>query len=284
MSSDPSLYRRGFRQPGFTLVEMVSAMVVLAVLGLIIAQAFLAASKVLAGSNKDTDSYSDMRQALDRIGLDLAARIKREDVPIYFKKNIGNDTFSFYSSVASTLVSGSPRGLSQLFYQVGTTGSNAYSLQRASEGVLWAGGGTAPLIFVDPASTLVDPGLPTATDFDTLAPSVFRMEVSFIAAPSSSGNNIVNTFPTTSRTWQNGVGSICVTLAALDGDSRKLLSAPSTQMANLALKLADATDGQDTLGTWNAVVQNSSALATAAGVPPLVANRVRVMERFFPVN
>ncbi len=282
MSLQSSLNRRPCRPPGFTLVEMLSAMVVLAVLGLIIAQAFLAASRVLAASNKDTDSYSDMRQALDRIGLDLAARIKREDVPVYFKKNTGSDTFTFYSAVASTLASS--RGLSQIFFQVGTTGSNAYSLQRASEGVLWAGGGTAPLIFVDPASTLVDPGLPPAADFDTLAPSVFRLEISYIAAPSASGSNILNTFPTTSRTWQTGVGSICVTLAALDGDSRKLLTAPSTQLANLALKLADATDGQDTLGTWNGVVQNSATLATAAGVPPLVANRIRVMERYFPIN
>jgi hypothetical protein len=226
-----------------------------------------------------------MRQALDRIGLDLAARVKREDVPIYFKKNTGSDTFSFYSAVASTLSSASnPRGLSQIFYQVGTTGSNAYSLQRASEGVLWAGGGTAPLIFIDPASTLADPGLPPAADFDTLASSVFRMEISYISAPSSAGNNILNTFPTTPRSWQTGVGSICVTLAALDGDSRKLLTAPSTQLANLALKLVDATDGQDTLGTWSAVVQNSASLATSAGVPPLVANRVRVMERNFPIN
>ncbi|MDX6765810.1 MAG: prepilin-type N-terminal cleavage/methylation domain-containing protein [Candidatus Methylacidiphilales bacterium] len=269
----------------FTMIELMAAMAVFAILGVIIAQALQATSSALAQSNKDLDAHAEMRQALDRIGMDLSARLRREDVSLYFQKVSGkqNDSFSFYSSVPSTLaVSSGPRGISQLFYRVGDpTSSNPYRLLRCSQGTTWSSAGGTGLVFIEPTALLAAPVQPMDASFDLLSAAIFRMEISYLSAKDTTPGTILTSFPATGRDWKEKVGTLCITMAALDGESRKLLNNPSVQLADLEKQFPDAADNTSTLSVWAAKINDVAALNSATSIPIKAVGRIRVMERRF---
>lgn len=91
---------------GFTLIEILVAVAVLALLIAIIGQIVSTASKVTTISNKHIDANTQARTVFDRMATDFSRMVKRNDVDyIFFKANATttgpNDTMYFFSEGAS---------------------------------------------------------------------------------------------------------------------------------------------------------------------------------------
>ncbi len=272
------------RQRAFSLIEMLVAMAVLAVLGVIIAQAINLSSTALSRSDKDMSAIAQMRLALDRLGADLAGGVVRRDVPIHVEKLPGNDRLLFYSPVPSALPTSAPRSISRIAYRVEPAGStNAHQLARAAVGLSWTAAENH-LVTIASDSPIGAPGFPPDDRFDILANSIFRFEVSFVSHSSAAAPGMVFTnFPATPAEWIEKVGAIRITVAALDTESRKMLPDGQIPVA-LANQFPDAVDGQSTIASWNEIAVDATALSAAAGIPAGVASSVRVFERTIPIR
>jgi prepilin-type N-terminal cleavage/methylation domain-containing protein len=69
----------------FTLAEILVAIAVLAILVLLIARFINSAVMFMTSANKRVDADSNARPLLDRIAVDFAQMVKRNDVSYYVK-------------------------------------------------------------------------------------------------------------------------------------------------------------------------------------------------------
>src|SRR5712691_6376834 len=152
--------------PGFTLVEMLISIVVLALLILIVTQVVNTAATVVRPANKHIDTDTQGRAILDRMALDFGKMLKRTDVDYVIKQpgranypgNSGghsqgqgkkassgqelNDWMAFFSQMPGYYPSsGSQSPLSLVAYRVnGDSNSQSYlKLERMGKGLLWNG-------------------------------------------------------------------------------------------------------------------------------------------------
>jgi len=179
------------RRRAFSLVEMMVAVAVLAVVGLIIAQMINLITQGTKISTSSVDAASQARLVFDRIGLDLDALVKRTDVDFQINNDVyatANDDrvplMSFLSQVSSPDPSAdyANRGISLLSYTVEPHAENEdrLCLVRAAKAISW----NMPEFI-----GLKDNGLPTAftetafpvqlavADADILSPSVIQAVV-----------------------------------------------------------------------------------------------------------
>src|ERR1035441_2337099 len=95
------------RRAGFTLVELLVAIAVLAII-LVAAATILSTTAALTTvTNKHMDANDQARMVFDRLGNDFARMVRRKDVDYIFWKNTPstttgtNDTMYFYTEGAS---------------------------------------------------------------------------------------------------------------------------------------------------------------------------------------
>jgi prepilin-type N-terminal cleavage/methylation domain-containing protein len=103
MKTSPSLRNRA----GFTLVELVVSIAILAIMSLVISQMLSSTAQITVVNTKRADANSQARMVFDRMETDFARMVKRSDVDYIFYKAVGsgtngaNDTMFFYSEAAS---------------------------------------------------------------------------------------------------------------------------------------------------------------------------------------
>src|SRR5438552_3595728 len=123
---------------GFTLAELLVTMAVLALLVVFATSLVNSAATITTLSNKRMDSDSQARQLLDRIAVDFAQIVKRDDVDLFAKGTVppksaggamlGNDQISFYSAVPGYYPSGSQSPLSLVGYRINAVaGSTSFN-------------------------------------------------------------------------------------------------------------------------------------------------------------
>src|SRR5712692_5891789 len=74
--------------PGFTLVEMLISIVVLALFILLVTQVVNSTATVVRPANKHIDTDTQARTVLDRMALDFGKMLKRTDVDYYLKATV----------------------------------------------------------------------------------------------------------------------------------------------------------------------------------------------------
>ncbi|HEY8966005.1 MAG TPA: hypothetical protein VIM58_06155, partial [Candidatus Methylacidiphilales bacterium] len=79
----------------FTLVEMLAAMAVLMILGLLVVQIVVAVSRSVRLSNRQADAAGQARIAFGRIALDIASLVRRPDVDFSVGAGNGSSTLLF---------------------------------------------------------------------------------------------------------------------------------------------------------------------------------------------
>src|SRR5438105_265062 len=94
---------------GFTLVELLVSVAVLVLLVLFVTTLVNSAATITTVSNKRMDADSQARQLLDRMAIDFAQMVKRNDLDFFAKgttapNSVGgamivNDQIAFYSQV-----------------------------------------------------------------------------------------------------------------------------------------------------------------------------------------
>ncbi len=200
---------------GFSLIEILTAVAVLAVLGLLIAQMINATVLTTRLSSRPIDAASQARMVLDRIGLDLGAMPRRPDIDFVAANpavgetgNEARNALLFLSLVPSKgLPVSETRGTSLVAYRVAAHADNRGRLcfQRATMALPWnipaawgsknfmgfgAGGFPVKLRSSDvgfPASLI-----PADPDFDILAPGLIRMAVGFQLYPDGRPVTLLN--------------------------------------------------------------------------------------------
>lgn len=200
----------GAVEGGFTLLELMTSMVVLIVLMVMIAKLFDGAAAVAGTGNKRMDADVQARPLLDRMGFDFSKIVLRDDVDYFLKQPAspmpGNDRIAFYCEVPGYYpAEGARSPVSLVAYRVnGAAGSPAFmKMQRMGKGLVWNGVSTtdAPVAFlpVPLASPLPSP-LPTPMpspapspawpqagsgtaedpDYELIGPQVFRFEYHYL--------------------------------------------------------------------------------------------------------
>jgi prepilin-type N-terminal cleavage/methylation domain-containing protein len=303
-------YLRYGEQDGFSLVEVIVAIAVLALIVLILNQMFSGSSVAISQSNEGIGALDASQAVFQQIGSDVSRMLLRDDVDYSFVKNAantpgnlaGNDTFSFYArttGLASTgsVTTGTPRALSVVQYQIATNANNNQELDYGALQIDWDNSGSTPFVLTSATQLLTPPNtLPTVSSFTTLAPEVIRMEICFqlfndpngnatpqlltitppvyvAASPAPTGTKIAIPRPI------RNVAGILVGIVVIDPKSRLLL--PVGTDLKVAQLFPDAAANEDLLSLWTP--DNTPAKLEAAGVPVKAVSGVRIYQKYFPL-
>lgn len=302
------------RGDGFTLIELMVSMVVLAVIVVMMAQMIRNTTIATSETGRNIDSDAQARSVFDRIEADLNGAIKRDDVDFYLNKQPGNDQMFFYS-VASGYF---PQG--DLALASGTAGANArnavallgyrvnyvpatgsYALERLSRGLHWGDGPQTsgsytsiaflPYRIADCFNGCITDLTNTSTNlttsqWDVIGDQIFRFELSYLLTSGTVSPN-PNSSGTAATTWTRAdVAAIVITVATMDRDSRVMLPNVAT-LSSLGSLLDDADfsapNNPTTAEKWTQkITQNISS--PPPGIPKAAMSAVRVYQRYFYLN
>ena len=283
------LEARCLRRPGagraFTLVELLVALAVFALVSVLLLQIVLFTGRAITADTGRLDAAAQVRQFFDRLGADLAARPRRVDLGgIWFQKNDDpnnhagvNDAIQFYSQTAGY---NAARQLSLVSYRVGNAPagsgqlSGAVCLERAAEGTVWAGSQPQVLFLPLSAPTVSSTPTPAETNYDVLASGIFRLEFCLLLNTGSFRNTTI--ISVNSTVDYSSVTALVVAVAVLDTQSRRLLS--DAQLTTVSGLLKDCPAGSTPMPSWNAALDDS---AFAPGIPRTVLQNLRCYQRVF---
>ena len=208
---------------GFTILELLVSMAVLALLVVLVAQLTNSAALTITGSRKHMDADSQARTLLDRMSVDIAKMVKRKDADCIFYKGPQNDAMFFYSEAPAyyaydtNTARGNKNSVALIGYRINAANPdypNTPVLERLGMGLTWDGASSssAPggLVFLtalagsavpDPASTLdgnwsktigtVASGYSNGDDpgsYHVLGDLVYRMEIQFLLTDGTLSN------------------------------------------------------------------------------------------------
>jgi prepilin-type N-terminal cleavage/methylation domain-containing protein len=296
------------RQRGFTLVELLVSVALLALMVTLLARLIASATNTIQIGQQRIDIDSQVRPLFERMALDFSQMVQRTDVDFYGKGTAAggamtgaalgtiNDRIAFYSGVPGDYSgAGSHSPFSVVAYKVnsstGATNKDVYTrFQRMAYGLLMNGDSSdvknGPLVFgptkISDIWTSVKSNATTDTKYEIASAQIFRFEYyylltngSFSVVPWNAG--IGHTDPLGLR----DVAAIIVAVAAIDQTSRILLSTDNTQIATIAGKLPDYAA---TMGPGQLLAQWQSKLtsdATIKAMPRPAINGIRFYERAF---
>jgi len=288
---------------GFTILELLVATAVLALLVLLIAQLFNSASSVTTHNNKRLDADAQARGVLDRMGVDFGRAVLLPDVDYFVKSPadpmVGNDQIAFYAETrgyypATGLEKQSP--VSLVSFRIN---SNDAMLERMGKGLLWngiAGGTSAPMVY---SPLKLKDTWPSATNqgadasYELFGSQVFRFEYGYVlkGAALADGTVLPAVFSKVPWDTRSGVGhtdlsgfrdvaAIVVSIAVIDPRSRSLVSA--ADLNSLAGTMADFDPNSfpapgDLEKRWQATIDGSS-------LPKRACAGIFIYRRTFPLN
>ena len=283
---DPAV-RRVF-PGGFTLVELLVALLLFSMLMLLVIQMIGNISTVTASSGKVIAADDQARMVFDRMDGDIYGMLRRRDVNPLFIPAVGNDQLYFYSQAPAFSTNANSANNSQIAlvgYCVTTNG-----LQRLGQEMSWD-----QLQFTNGSVATNS----SSTNFSILAPSVNRFEYALLMktgatnnAGSAYGSNV---FQQTNNPGQalNDVAGIIVALVILDSTSRTIISGNTNALSLLSntTLFPDCSNTTISGSPINGATTDgipfekwkSNALS-ATGIPPGVRSQIRVYVRYFPLN
>ena len=275
----------------FTILELLVATSVVALIVIIAARLFSGAASVTTAGNNRFDADAQARALLDRMSVDFGQMVKRPDVDYYLKTPAitqpGNDQMAFYSTVPGYYPgTGSPSPLSLVGYRINSTTSSPelHKMQRLSKGLVWNGIATAtPLVFLPLTIASTWPAATDASadaDYELIGPYTFRFEYSYLLRDGSPTVTPWNAAAGhTAVDGMQDVVAVSVSIAVLDPRSRGLLS--GAQLQTLASRMDDASatlSGGDLIAQWQAAANGSNEL------PRPAVSSIRLYQRSFGVG
>lgn len=283
--------------PAFTLAEMLVAISVLALLVLLVTQLLNNAASVMTLGNKRMDAGAQARPFFERMALDLAQIVKRNDVSYYVKTAgtpmTGNDLVGFYSAVEGYYPT-TPSPISIVAYRVNSDSSSlvAYNcLERMGKGLDWNGASATniPVVFLPltihgtwpsvASSSAYDDTDPTKRTYETIGSQVFRFEYYYLEKTTGSLVAYPTAWTSLSAVAIKDAAAIVVAIAVVDPKSKVLLS--HSQMATLVESLPDYASGW---GPGELLARWQSALDSITNMPRPAISGIRLYERSFYIS
>src|SRR5436309_1126739 len=280
---------------GFTLVELLVSLGVLALLVFFVTSLVNSAATITTLGHKQMDADSQARQFLDRMAIDFAKMVKRNDLDFFAKGTTapnsvggamaGNDRIAFFSQLpgyyptGSTTTTQSPVSLIAYRVNSDSTNSSLYNkLERMGKGLVWnAATADTPVVFWATISTTWSAAASTtATDaaYDVVGPKVFRFEYCYLRTNGS----LVITPPLDSNGCADlsRIAAIVADMAVIDSKSKVLLT--NAQITTIAAGLSDYSAGM-TPGrprtNWQTYLDGITNL------PRPAISGIRLYERYF---
>jgi hypothetical protein len=240
------------------LIELLTAIAILAVIVLVLVQMAGMASTTWLGVQKQANNFSKARAMLDLIARDVQSGIYRDDLAAF-----PSGSAAFYTKRPG-VVSGSAamRSVSLVKYEISTSSTNSI-LSRGDMAISWSGSANA--ISFGNASTL--PADTSVTMRDT-APGVVAFKVLFIKADGTT----TTTYPTTSGT--NPVRAVGISLAVVDDSSLKRLTPGNINALQQALSASTTGTGSPT-AAWDAYLTSHWA-----SYPRGLSGGLKMFERY----
>ena len=289
---------------GFTLIEMMVAVAIMATLLVLFATMISHVSEISKTGQKRLDNDDAGRLALDIIGGDLSGRIVRDDLSTLMIEREGADpahsqpTLAFLTEApasppSGSVVSAAPDTIAFVGYRLTNPSSG---LERVSQQLTLQSLPQTPTPSqTNPLATLL---AAPETQSQVIAPEVIRMEIEFVnrtngifmTEPPQGTNPILyvpsaytSNSPTLSTLpgsalpdWKN-VEAIVVTLVCID-QSTKGLASVSNKLPAIAASFVSPT-GLSSNSVSAAWQSNSLSLR----MPGLPAASIRIQTRTYPV-
>jgi len=279
MNMIPNISPTRSKKAAFTVLELLVAVSILAVLVGVVARVVSSASNSIVKSESYLDIDSEARLVFDRLAVDINRMIRKKDLYYGVEKKQGNDEFRFFSEVkgVSSAADAEKRSnYSIINYRVDGNGA----LARAVAARTWfqpfvlANGGNHDQIELGDSY------------FTVIAPKVFRFEYTFLLKgsggtamqfsdrpyrPGEEEEEQENLDPTRIRGFRD-VAAVVVGLALLDEKSRK----KNVNITDLTARFPDSSGNSDILRPWRAVL---NTLNQSEG-----EQNVRIYQRYFYLN
>ncbi len=228
-------YRRVTIKIGFTLIEMMAATAVLAIMIAMLAPIFSTVASSTTNSAEKLEVDVLARQALDRIGRDLAMMPKQQGLDYYLNKidvggsSEGNDEFDFFSKVPGVLPSGTDpatdpaSGITLVSYRVNDGNLERMAIAQPFSKLTFITYDESNSIVAGTGVTQAVAGT-TLDDYHILCKGVFRFELGFLLTDGTyetlpmdlSKNPASNTEPGW-REWNNTAPHSFAEILAQDG-------------------------------------------------------------------
>lgn len=270
--------KRSFRKSNrcFSLVELLVAICVLTILGLLLSQMLIMVSNTWKIGRSQADNFSQARSALDLIAGDIEGGVIRPDLPAFFSGN--SDALIFYTKQQGLKASSKTgnRPFSAVSYSVINVGGTNSMLRRTASGFDY--GDAVNYTASDWNVTTTGPS------FDSdIGPGVLLMKYQFIST------NGVNVLPNqVNPTWTNsmtrlGIRSlraVIISVAVIDSENIKLLQSAG-KLEQLRSNLSTNNPGaiRSYRSLWQDQIDSASRPLTSGGIPPQALRGLRTFER-----
>lgn len=208
------------RRRAFSLVEVMVAVAVLALLVALLSQLFNSATTIATQSNKHMDADAQARTVFDRMAIDFGQMLKRPDVDYFLKdansanRQTGNDICAFFSQVpgysASAVSQQSP--ISLVGYRTNVDSASPFfnQMERLGYGLVWNGveatGSDKQMVFTGSSTSFNNTITSSTSNWPKVAngqvdpayeeiigPEVFRMEYYYLLRGQTFVNGTVTT-------------------------------------------------------------------------------------------
>lgn len=259
---------RGWRtekqKPGFTVLELLVSMAVLALVLVLLVNAFGAVVRIWQGGKARADNFTKARVILGTLDRDLQSAVLRRDLGAFVDAN-GNEALAFYS-----LVNGSSgnRKVSLVNYSL-TNSSNSSVLRRLDYGLDYSTG--APTLQVTNAL----PDL-SKVQLQDVADGILRFEWQFRTTDGSLRESYE--YDSEKPNAASNTRSMIVSMLVLDDAAFRLAKQSGTFDALMAKFAANPSPNQTHAELWGANLLNPGFLN---GLPDPVRKGVRVYQRQF---
>lgn len=299
------------RREAFTLLELLVATALVAILGLLITQITISSQHLVRLNSMRMDADGQAGLVIDRLEMDLQMQLRRRDTD-FIADNLGplgNARFRLITSVpAAGNAAGGNRGLSLVAVEMATLpqSEGRPALVRAARPLGWEHRGILGLDADALPVGLADPAFPvqiTETDFDLLAEGVIRMVVGFRLVPDGqpltlrdgtllpeAQGQLVYSPPvrlrpdgTPSTFLESGrIAGLVIGLVALDVGNLEQLNASQAQA--LASAFPTPTQDQHPAQLWAAKAESAASDSGLNSIPLRTRQALRVYERAIPLN
>ena len=276
---------------GFTLAELLVTVGVLVLLVLLFTQLLNSAATITTLGHKQMDADSQARQLLDRMAIDFAQMVKRNDVDFFAKGTVapnsvggtmaGNDRIAFYSAVPGYYPStefAKPSLARCLSSKFATPMSSSYNkMERLGKGLLWNGVSTTdtPVVFLP--LTICSNLAGCDEQYQHLTPPTKSLDHRFSGLNIAICSQMV-LFRSRRQPISPRIAAIVVDIAVIDPKSKVLLT--DAQITTLAREQLDLI----TLPAWlraSCVRTGRPRLTRITTLPRPALSGIRLYERYF---
>ncbi len=294
------------RLSAFTLLELLVAMAVLALIGVVLSQIIGATGKTTRLSNRAIDAASQARVAFDRLGRDFTNLVKRTD-SVFASSPSGPDLLLFLTLVNAASLPGSTvsdnRGISVVAYRIAPDATNAdrLCLLRGARAINWNDTGLFGLGNDGLPAAIPAARQPAATDFDVLAPGIIRLVVGYQLYPDNQPatladntaiahalGQVVYSPPLRTDTGAgkfadlSRISAFVVGMVSIDLESLKLLS--EADVTNFAGIFSAPVSDELPCQKWSPLAESATSNPALSSIPLPARQGVRVFQRFFPIT